>query len=126
MMAMQLILRASDSEMRLDVRTGEELRLSFCHSIYGSLVEEAFVIGADGLHLNELRYEEPRLADYYGHENSERVGDWWLVDGKNKFHPSLALRVSADSCMKLSVGSHTIALGDFVRPGGSIRVAVAS
>ena len=122
--AVQLVLVTSNSEMRLPVRVSEELHIRFRHSVYGSTVEEAFVIGASGLELRQLRYEEPRLADYYGHDHSTRVGDWWVVNCNGHLHPELSLRVSADSEMRLSVGAHVIELKDLVRAGGAVRISV--
>ncbi|HWO42758.1 MAG TPA: hypothetical protein VNO43_13240, partial [Candidatus Eisenbacteria bacterium] len=57
----------------------DRLRLSFHHSLYGSLVEEHFRVSPDGFQLFEARYAELRLAEFYGHELATFDNGSWIV-----------------------------------------------
>jgi hypothetical protein len=120
----ELLLTMAEAEMRLPIAEDDELCLSFRHSVYGSTVVEAFSVGRDGLSLQQLRYSEARLADYYGYDHANRVGDLWIVEGDGRRHHRLSLRVSSESEMKLSVGSYAIDLRDLVVAGGAVQISV--
>ncbi len=108
------------------VTAGDEVRLRFRHSLWGSLVEEGFRVAVDGLELVWLRYAEARLVEYYGHEVARREGDWWVVAGDRRRLRTLTLRGSRESELGVSVGSERIALWDQVEPGDAIRLAVTA
>jgi hypothetical protein len=108
------------------VTAGDEVRLRFRHSLWGSLVQEEFRVAADGFELVQLRYAEARLAEYYGHEAARREGDWWVVAGDRRRLRTLTLRRSRDSELELSVGSERMALWNQVGPGDAIRLAVTA
>lgn len=111
---------------RRAVTAGDEVRLRFRHSLWGSLVEEEFRVAADGLELVRLRYAEARLAEYYGHEAAWREGDWWVVEGDRRRLRTLTLRGSRESELGLSIGAERMALWDLVEPGDAIRLAVTA
>jgi hypothetical protein len=108
------------------VTAGDEVRLQFRHSLWGSLVQEEFRVAADGFELVRLRYAEARLAEYYGHEAARREGEWWVVAGDGRRLRTLTLRGSRESELELSVGSERMALGEKGEPGDAIRLAVTA
>ncbi len=101
---------------------GEEVRLGFRHSIYGSQVEEQFHVTGEGLHLVRLRYAEPRLVEFYGYEGGERADGWWVIEVDRLVLPSLTVRVSPGSSMEIGVGTTRIPLWGWVEPGGAVRL----
>jgi hypothetical protein len=119
------IVLATDGRRRaVPAVAGEVARLRFQHSVYGSAVEEEFVVGSDGLRLVRLRYGEERLAEFYGHEDARHDGAWWVVDAAPRLHASITVRVSAGSGMRLVTPSTAIDLMEWVRAGGAVRVSV--
>ncbi len=106
------------------VRIGEEARLNFRHSIYGSEVEELFRVRGNGLELFKLRYSEPRLAEFYGHGNARRERGWWVVDKTGPVVPSLNLRAGPQSPFRLSLASESIPVVETAVPGGLVRITV--
>jgi len=104
---------------------GDEARLAFRHSLYGSQVEEHFRVAPEGLELVRLRYAEARLAEFYGHESASSDGAWWVVAGDGRRFPSLVLRGSPESGISLSVGRRNLPLFTLMEPGG-VRVAPAT
>lgn len=105
---------------------GDEVRLTFRHSLYGSQVEEHFRLTRDALRVVRLRYAERRLAEFYGHEAARREEGWWVVEGDGRELPILRLRVSPASRIQLSVGPESIPLWRLVEPAGLVHLAVAS
>jgi hypothetical protein len=105
---------------------GNELRLRFRHSIYGSEVEETFHIQSDGFQLAQLRYGEARLAEFYGHEDAKQDRGVWVVRPRPQLFRALDLRVSADGAMSLIVGAPSHRLNLFVQPGAAVRVMIAT
>ena len=111
--------------MRVPVIAEREVLLRFNHSIYGSVVEEAFAVCAGGFATRQLRYEELRLAEYYGHEHAVRRGEWWVIEVDRRILPEIVLRVTPQSQMQLSVGAVAMDLTEIVGPpNGSIRASV--
>jgi hypothetical protein len=119
-----VVIRAEGSLARLRAVAGAELRLGFRHSIYGSWVEEIFRVVAGGLRLARLRYAEPRLVEFYGHESARPEGAWLVVEADGRLHESLTVRVSRASAMRLAVGAATVALTERVGDGAAVRVTV--
>lgn len=109
---------------RWPVEAGEEVRLRFRHSVYGSLVEEQFRVEAAGFRLVRLRYAERRLAEFYGRETVRSEGGAWVVEDGRRWFPSLLLRVSRESEMQLVIGERAIALRSLARPEGVLRLSV--
>lgn len=124
--ALRIALHGDTELSGVPAVAGEVVRLGFRHSIYGSAVEEEFVVEEAGLRLVRLRYGEARLAEFYGHEHARRDGDWWVVDAEPCLHSSITVRVSADSAMRLSTPSMTVPLTECIRAGGAIRMSVVS
>lgn len=119
-----MVVRAEGPLARLPAAAGDEARLGFRHSIHGSWVEEVFRVVAGGLRLAQLRYAEPRLVEFYGHESARREGAWLVVEADGRLHESLTVRVSRASAMQLTVGSATVALTERVGDGDAVRVTV--
>lgn len=106
------------------VEVGDEVRLRFQHSLWGSPVEEDFRIAGEGLELVRLRYGERRLVEFYGHEAARRDGDWWVVEGDRRHFRALTLRANRESRMQLFVGAEKIPLWTLSASGGPIRLTV--
>lgn len=103
---------------------GDEVRLRFRHSIYGSQVEEHFRVARDGFRSVRLRYAERRLVEFYGHETAQPAEGWWVVEGDRRELSLLRLRVSPESRIELSVGPERVPLWRLVEPAGLVHVAV--
>ena len=112
------------SAATIPMAVGEELRLAFRHSLYGSRVEEAFRLTREGFRLVRLRYGEERLVEFYGHETARREGDWWVVEVERPPRAMLVLRASPESRIGVTVGAKPIALWEGAEPGGLVRLAV--
>ena len=82
-------------------RLGDEARLSFQHSIYGSRVEEVFHLGPDAFHLTALRYSEPRLVEFYGYDSANYENGAWVVRPRSSAISSLNLRTTSAAPMSL-------------------------
>lgn len=104
---------------------GNELRLGFQNSLYGSQVEEQFRIAAHGIQILKFRYAEERLVEFYGHEAARRERGWWVVEGDGREIATLDLRLSPDSEIHISLGPEIIALSEMVEPGGRLRLSVS-
>ena len=90
---------------RMDAAPGEVVRLSFQHSLYASRVEEIFQVMPTGFRLIELRYAEPHLAEFYGHDSARYENGLWIVKPTRALFASLNLRVSSDATILLSFGA---------------------
>jgi hypothetical protein len=123
-MPLDLVLATSASELRVNVAAEQEMRLRFNHSIYGSVVEEAFAVCAHGFETRQLRYEEPCLAEYYGHDHAVRCGKWWVVEVEPRTLPEIVLRVTPQSRMRLSVVTVALDLAEIAGSDGSIRASI--
>lgn len=108
------------------VSLGNEFSLSFRHSLYGSLVEEHFRITTKGLQTFKLRYGEPRLLEFYGHESGRLDNGWWIVEGNRGEVQTLVFRFSPESLAKINFSTSTIALSEIAGPTGLVRVRIAS
>jgi hypothetical protein len=74
-----LSVQTAQTTSNYPVRNGDELRLTFRHSIYGSAVEEQFRLTERGLQPVEFRYGEARLVEFYGYDSAIRVLGRWIV-----------------------------------------------
>jgi hypothetical protein len=102
------------------------LHLSFRHSIYGSAVEEQFQIGPGGFRANKLRYAELRLVEFYGHESAMNEGGWWVVHNPGREYPTLDLRVSHESSLRIAFLDQTIFLRGDTATDGRARLSVSA
>jgi hypothetical protein len=121
-----LTLDGGENKRTFEVAVGDKLSLSFTHSIFGSQVEEHFRIGATAFQLSELRYAEPRLVEFYGHESARREAGGWVVRPKPILLPSLNLNLSNDASMSLFFDQPIIPLKLVIQPGSTLRLSVAS
>lgn len=120
---LRLIIAGEIDGVCVPVESGERVHLRFTHSIYGSLVEETFAVSDDGFELVRLRYAELRTAEYYGHEQVRQDGEWWIVESPGRVLPAIALRVSAESNMRLRAGARKIYLSALTECGGAVRLS---
>jgi hypothetical protein len=104
---------------------GDALHVSFRHSIYGSEIEEQFQIAPGGFRANKLRYAELRLVEFYGHESAINEDGWWIVHNPGREFPSLDLRASRESSLRITFLDQTIALGNDTAIDGRARLAVS-
>ena len=104
---------------------GDALYISFRHSIYGSEVEEQFQVAPDGFRANKLRYAELRLVEFYGHESAINEDGWWIVHNPGREFPTLDLRASRESSLRITFLDQTIALGNDTAIDGRARLAVS-
>jgi len=107
-----ICLELSSGSRRTAYRVNQDdrLRLSFRHSLYGSLVEEHFRIMRDGFQLFEARYAELRLAEFYGHELATFDNGSWVVHAAAPVLPAIDFRVSADSSFVLHIRGRRLPL----------------
>lgn len=110
----------------MPIAAGDQLRLHFKHSIYGSAVEEILTVRAQGLQLTELRYSEARLVEFYGHEQALHENGVWVVRRDSVIFPVLNLRVSNAAAMNLSVHTKANPAYFHLPPGSALRVGVSS
>ena len=121
-----LTLDGGENKRIFEVAVGDKLSLMFTHSIFGSQVEEHFRIGATAFQLTELRYTEPRLVEFYGHESARREAGGWVVRPKPILLPSLNLNLSADASMSLHFDRHADSKQLVIQPGSALRLTVAT
>jgi hypothetical protein len=123
---LHIALHGERRTLAIAARAGDPVRLNFRHSIYESAVEEEFAVTAEGLRLVRLRYAEMRAAEFYGHEDARREGDAWVVDAPPVIHPSIVLRVSRGSRMRLMTPATTVDLVEWVGGDESARVVLSA
>ena len=104
---------------------GDNLHLSFRHSIYGSQVEEQFVVAPKGFRAIKLRYADLRLVEFYGHETATNEGGWWVVHKPGREFPSLDLRVSREASIGITFLDQTISLQNNTAIDGRARLSVS-
>jgi hypothetical protein len=125
--AAQRVCLALETEQQMAVHpiaVGDALHLSFRHSIYGSAVEEQFQIARDGFRANRLRYAERRLVEFYGHESATNEHGWWVVHNPGREFPTLDLRVSRESSIRVTFSNRTISLQKDNALEGRLRLSV--
>jgi hypothetical protein len=120
-----LTLDGGESKRTFEVAVGDKLSLTFTHSIFGAQVEEHFRIGTTTFQPSELRYAEPRLVEFYGHESARHEAGWWVVRPKPAILPSLNLNLSNDASMSLFFDQAIIPLKVVIQPGSALRLTVA-
>lgn len=105
---------------------GSEIRLRFAHSIYGSRVEEVFRLGPEAFHVTALRYAEPRLVEFYGHNRAVYENGAWVVRPRSAPISSLGLRTSSAAAMSLLVEQEQRSI-DLAIPANSVlHLTIAS
>jgi hypothetical protein len=109
-----LCLRVESSERpaaHFEIFPKDKLAIRFSHSLYGSAVEEEFHISATGFRAGRLRYGEPRLAEFYGHESAREENGLWVVDRPSVDFDSLDVHVSSDAAIRVSFRDRVLSLG---------------
>jgi hypothetical protein len=120
-----LVARGARSEVAVPAREGEELRVSFRHSIYGARVEEIFRVSPGGFAAERVRYAEPRLVEFYGHERAREESGWWVVAPRAVTLPEIALRWSGEAAVEVILGAKRLAPPPgFSRGGEAMTLSV--
>jgi hypothetical protein len=107
------------------IAAGDELYLTFPHSIYGSQVEEHFRLTAQGFQLVELRYAEPRLVEFYGHESAANEDGGWVVRKLGPVLTVLDLHVTPDSWIAVTFGAKNLKVIHSDLSNGRARLALS-
>jgi len=107
------------------IAVGEKLSLVFAHSIYGSRVEEQFKVTTKGFQLLELRYAEPRLVEFYGHESAANEDGRWVVRKRGPLLAILDLHVSPNSWIDVIFGTDNLTVKHDSVLDGRARLALS-
>ena len=121
-----LTLDTEQQRVTYPIVVGEALHLSFRHSIYGSEVEEQFQVAPGGFRANKLRYAEQRLVEFYGHESATNEDGWWIVHNPGREFPTLDLRASRESSLRITFSDQTISLQNDTATDGRARLSVSA
>jgi hypothetical protein len=121
-----LTFHTEQQRVTYPIVVGDALHLSFRHSIYGSQVEEQFQVAPGGFRANKLRYAEQRLVEFYGHESATNEDGWWIVHNPGREFPSLHLRVSRESSLRLTFLDQTISLRSDTAIDGRAHLSVSA
>ena len=105
---------------------GSEIRLRFAHSIYGSRVEEVFRLGPEAFHVTALRYAEPRLVEFYGHDRAVYENGAWVVRPRSAPIASLGLRTSSAAAMSLLVEQEQRSINLAIPANSVLHLTIAS
>jgi hypothetical protein len=108
------------------IAIGDELYLSFPHSIYGSQVEEHFRVTAQGFQLVELRYADPRLVEFYGHDWAANEDGRWVVRKRGSLLAILDLHVSPDSWVAVMFGAEKLMVTHNPLSDGRARLGLSA
>jgi len=121
-----LTLDTEQQRATYPIVVGDALHLSFRHSIYGSLVEEQFQVAPGGFRANKLRYAELRLVEFYGYESATNEDGWWIVHNPGREFPTLDLRASRESSLRITFLDQTISLRSDTAIDGRASLSVSA
>ena len=108
------------------IAVGDELYLTFPHSIYGSQVEEHFRATSEGFQLTELRYDDLRLVEFYGHEWAANEDGRWVVRKLGPVLTVLDLHVSPGSRIAVTFGAEKLTVTHNELSNGRARLALSA
>jgi hypothetical protein len=111
---------------RYPVSIGDKFNITFRHSIYGSQVEEQFRVTSQGFQLTELRYAEPRLVEFYGHEAAANEDSRWVVRKLGTVLASLDLHVSPGAAIGVVIGAEKPAVEHNTLSDGRARLTLST
>jgi len=94
-------LATETDQHNISVAAESTMRLRFRHSIYRTNVEESFFLRHNGFELFELRYEEARLVEFYGHQSARHENGRWVVRPTPSLLKVLHLHRSSEAMMSL-------------------------
>jgi hypothetical protein len=120
-----LNVQTADASAHHPIAVDDELYLAFPHSLYGSKVEEYFRVTAQGLQLLELRYADPRLVEFYGHESAANEDGWWVVRKLGPVLNILDLHVSPGSWIGVIFGTEKLMVKHDAPSDGRARLALS-
>jgi hypothetical protein len=121
-----LTLDTEQHRVTYPIVVDDALHLSFRHSIYGSEVEEQFQVVPGGFRAKKLRYAELRLVEFYGHESATNEDGWWVVHNPGREFPTLNLRASRESSLRITFLDQTISLRNDTAIDGRLSLAVSA
>jgi hypothetical protein len=119
-----LALETEQQKTIYPIALGDNLQITFQHSIYGSEVEEQFQVTPGGFRINRLRYAELRLVEFYGHESATNEDGWWIVHNRGREFPTLDLRATHGSALRITFLDQTISLQNDTAVDGRLRLSV--
>lgn len=108
------------------IAVGDDLYLTFPHSIYGSQVEEHFRATSEGFQLTELRYDDLHLVEFYGHELAANEDGRWVVHKLGPVLTVLDLHVSSDSRIAVTFGAEKLTVTHNELSNGRARLALSA
>jgi hypothetical protein len=108
------------------IGVGDKLHITFAHSIYGSQVEEHFRLTSQGFQLIELRYADPRLVEFYGHESAANEDGWLVVRKLGPVLTILDLHVSPGSSMGVVFGAEKLTVKHDRLSDGRARLVLSA
>jgi hypothetical protein len=111
---------------RYPVSIGDKFNITFRHSIYGSQVEEQFRVTSQGFQLTELRYAEPRLVEFYGHEWAANEDGRRVVRKLGPVSATLHLHVSPDSWIAVKFGAEKLTVKHNALSDGRARLTLSA
>jgi hypothetical protein len=121
-----LNVRMAGTTAHYPIGMGDKLYIVFSHSIYGSQVEEHFRATSEGFQLFELRYAEPRLVEFYGHDWAVNKDGWWVVRKRGSLLTILDLHVSPDSWIAVLFGTEKLTIKHDSVSDGRARLALSA
>jgi hypothetical protein len=121
-----LNVQTKSASAHYPIAVGDELYLTFPHSIYGSQVEEHFRATSEGFQLTELRYADLRLVEFYGHEWAANEHGRWVVRQLRPVLSILDLRVSPDSWIAVTFGAEKLTVRHDSVSDGRARLALSA
>jgi hypothetical protein len=111
---------------RYPVAIGDKFNITFPHSIYGSQVEEHFRVTSQGFQLIELRYADPRLVEFYGHEWAANEDGQWVVRKLGPVLATLDLHVSPGSWIGVMFGAEKLTVKHNPLSDGRAQLALSA
>ena len=121
-----LNVQMADATAHHPIGMGDKLYIVFPHSIYGSQVQEHFRVISQGFQLVELRYAEPRLVEFYGHESAAHEDGGWVVRKRAPKLEILDLRVSPGSWINVIFGTGKLTVRHDSLTDGRARLALSA
>jgi hypothetical protein len=121
-----LNVQTKSASVHYPIAVGDELYLTFPHSIYGSQVEEHFRATSEGFQLTELRYADRRLVEFYGHEWAANEDGRWVIRKRGPLLPRMDLRVSPDSWIAVTFGAEKLTIKHDSLSDGRARLGLSA
>ena len=111
---------------RYPISLGDKINITFRHSIYGSQVEEQLRVTSQGFQITELRYAEPRLVEFYGHEWAANEDGRWVVRKLGTVSARLDRPVSPGASIGVVIGAEKPAVEYNTLSDGRARLTLST